>query len=528
MREDNEKYTDPKNAPAEASADGEKDLIGEILNEVHLRQARESGKPLPQQKPPAPAAKPAEKKPLETETAVPSAAEPAEKKPFETETVVPSAAEPAEKKPLETEIITSSAEKPAEEQPFAFVSSAPEEGESSLKEVPAREGAQSFLFDAPGDAMDFEDSDPEERPMHLNKKKKIIIACAGVVAAAAIVVGLLFGLGVFDEPETTAPTTPSETTPVTEAAPALVNPLTGEGDYNAAAVGKRPVACVIENSRAARPQWGITTPDMIVEGEVEGGATRMLWFYSDYTDLPDQIGPVRSARPSYVKFSELFDAIFIHWGGSHSRESYTGGYETIEADNVDHLDGISGNGAFGRDRSRGGAVEHSGVLYGTKLVDAIGSKGFRTDLGTSSFSQFAFRETAGPAGTEACKDLTIQISSNCAEDKVLHYDADAARYVNTANYGTQVSFKNVLVLYLDSSYTTVSYKGSTETYLDYDLAGTGPGNYASEGTITTIQWAIEDGKLELLDEQGAELQLNPGDTYIALASANHGGEVTFE
>ena len=79
---------------------------------------------------------------------------------------------------------------------------------------------------------------------------------------------------------------------------------------------------------------------------------------------------------------------------------------------------------------------------------------------------------------------------------------------------------------MDTTYKTVSYKGGTETYVDYDVAGTGSGQYASEGTITTIQWAVEDGKLELLDAQGNTLQLNPGDIYLALASANHGGEAT--
>ena len=86
------------------------------------------------------------------------------------------------------------------------------------------------------------------------------------------------------------------------------NPLTGESDFNEKAVGKRPIACVVENSVSARPQWGIADsknpPDIIVEGEVEGGETRMLWMYADYTAVPSQIGPMRSARPPYIKFSD--------------------------------------------------------------------------------------------------------------------------------------------------------------------------------------------------------------------------------
>lgn len=488
MRED-------ENTSAKTPADEEKDEIGEILNEVRQRQARESGREPSVKENTAPVQNAPAKAPEQTT------------KPGQDAHVPQPESQPQPGTVQQNETAPQSA---ADGQQAYFTVGQPQSDAGE----PVRDFAE---------AREEEDLYPEERPMHSNKKKKIIIICACVVAVAAIAVGLFFGLRAMREPETTAPTV-TQTQPVTEAP--VLNPLTGEEGYNAAAVGKRPVACVIENSKSARPQWGITTPDMIVEGEVEGGATRMLWFYSDFTALPDQIGPVRSARPSFVEFSELFDAVFVHWGGSHSRENYTGGYETIEADDVDNLDGISSSGAFGRDRSRGGAVEHSGVLYGSKLVDAIESKDYRTDLDKSSYSQFSFRTEPAAVGTDPCNTLTIEISSNCAEDKVLQYDADSARYINTGSYGTQVSFKNVLVLYMDTTYKTVSYKGGTETYVDYDVAGTGSGQYASEGTITTIQWAIEDGKLELLDAQGNTLQLNPGDIYLALASANHGGEAT--
>ena len=83
--------------------------------------------------------------------------------------------------------------------------------------------------------------------------------------------------------------------------PVVYNPLTGIEGYNEAAVGKRPIALVVENDPKARPQWGIDdpekSPDIILEGEMEGGETRTLWFYADMNSLPSQVGPLRSARP---------------------------------------------------------------------------------------------------------------------------------------------------------------------------------------------------------------------------------------
>ena len=92
------------------------------------------------------------------------------------------------------------------------------------------------------------------------------------------------------------------------------NPLTGESDFNEKAVGKRPIACVVENSVSARPQWGIADsknpPDIIVEGEVEGGETRMLWMYADYTAVPSQIGEVQGFLTlNFQSFLTLFSSI---------------------------------------------------------------------------------------------------------------------------------------------------------------------------------------------------------------------------
>ena len=70
-------------------------------------------------------------------------------------------------------------------------------------------------------------------------------------------------------------------------APTDINPLTGMSGFDAQ--GKRPVAVMINNSKPARPQWGLCTPDIVVEGVTEAGITRMLWLYADIDDVPDKL-----------------------------------------------------------------------------------------------------------------------------------------------------------------------------------------------------------------------------------------------
>lgn len=341
---------------------------------------------------------------------------------------------------------------------------------------------------------------------------------------SAIILSLCLALTFFgcsaknDDVQPSTTTTEQTTEPVK-----IVNPLTGEDNYNEKAVGVRPVAVVVENTKAARPQWGIKTPDIIVEGEVEGGISRMLWLYADYTALPDKVGPLRSARPSYVKFSELFDSIYIHWGGSHSKNGYTGGYETIKKDKVDDIDGMSGGKLFGRDTTRNVSSEHRGIMNGKKLPEVIKDKGYRTkvkdDTTTLSFSDDA---SSIELSSVMADKVNVKFSSR-TDTRKFTYNSEKKAYT-TNDWDSDISFKNVIVLMDDTKYITTPYKGSTTTYLNYTLKS-GTGYYFANGLKLAINWTAQNGKLELTDANGKAITLKTGKSYIALASSNNGGSV---
>lgn len=361
-----------------------------------------------------------------------------------------------------------------------------------------------------------------------NNKKKIIAIAVAVVAVIAIIVTVVLIKGNSKEPETTAPVS---TTASTTAAPVIVNnPLTNEGSYNQSAAKVRPAAIVVENAAQARPQWGINdetkSPDIIVEGEVEGGESRMLWLYADYTALPDQIGPIRSARPPFIKFSEMFDAIFIHWGQSSSKGSYIGANTVFQEDGVDHINQMAFSdkvGLFGRDKSRGVSSEHTGVIYGSKLSDAIAQEGFRTEAKDSSYTKFNFNDEDKTVSETDCSTIDVTFSSRSKTRSWAFSDED--KMYHSSDYKTDVARKNILVLYDNTEYVVKeNYKGSgrSETYCDYKLAG-GTGKLATMGTITDITWSVENGVLVLKDSEGKALSLNTGKTWIGWASANNGG-----
>ena len=411
---------------------------------------------------------------------------------------------------------------------------APQEEKTEPQPIPEAEPEKEPEAEQSSSEYEYEDDEDlnsysgEENSKMSKKSKKgaLIGIIAAVLIIAAVVAAVFAAKGKTAEPKTPESTLPAAVSrDVTEAVSQTVNPLTGKAGYNEKAVGKRPVSVVVENSPAARPQWGITTPDIIVEGEVEGGISRMLWFYADYTAVPDKIGPIRSARPSYVKFSEFFDSVFVHWGGSHDNSGYTGGYSVIKNDGVDDIDGMNGGSAFGRDTSRSVSSEHRGVLYGNNLKAAIEKKKYRTDLDSSKTSTLAFYDTLTAVSQDACNEISVKFSSRATESKVFKFNSDDSLYHNTANYKTDVSFTNIVVLSMPSEYITVPYKGSRTTYLNYKYTS-GSGKLASNGTVTDITWSVDNNKLTLKDANGAELKLNQGKSWIGLASSNNKGAIT--
>lgn len=352
------------------------------------------------------------------------------------------------------------------------------------------------------------------------KKITAILLCAVMTLA-------FFGCS--KQPEADNISQPASETTTETPAPVDINPLTGEDGFNEKANGIRPVAIVIENLKPARPQWGITTPDIIVEGEVEGGISRMLWFYADYTNVPKKIGPLRSARPSYVKFSRYFDAIFIHWGGSHSKAGYTGGYETIRKLGIDDIDGMAGGSPFGRDSTRSTSSEHRGILDGSKLSETIKKKGFRTKIDENNFTRFEFNDEITDIGTAGADKVNVTFS-NRTDTRKFTYNTEDKLY-HTNDWEEDVAFENVIILMQKTKYYTTPYKGSSTTYVNYAVKGGGSGYYVSNGTSVKIKWASESedtNKLVITDETGNTIKLNKGKTYIGLASSNNKGRVSIK
>jgi hypothetical protein len=77
------------------------------------------------------------------------------------------------------------------------------------------------------------------------------------------------------------------------------------------------LAVKIDNVRAARPQTGLDSADVVYAEQVEGGLSRLMAVYA--TKLPKAVGPVRSARESDLELLRQFDDPTLAFSGAQGK-----------------------------------------------------------------------------------------------------------------------------------------------------------------------------------------------------------------
>ena len=384
------------------------------------------------------------------------------------------------------------------------------------------------------------------------KKRWLMLAFLMIFAAGAV---MMTGCG----SQKTSSSSASVTAAEEEIVVPPTNPLTGAGvedGFDADALNRRIASFVVENAPDARPQWGMTdekySPDIILQAEVEGGITRTLWMYADYNKLPEVIGPMRSARPPFIRFARLFDSYFFHWGKSHTENGYVGANTVFHQEMVSHIDQMHFDddiGLFDRDHTRNVSSEHTGILYGDKVPAAIKKMKFRIE--PNEYTKLNFNEEVQPLSSKSATSVNVAFSDRSFEAIIWNYHDDDHMY-HTAHFENDLARDNLLILSAETEYQEkTNYKGtgSSVVYCDYKMKG-GKGLILSQGTRKKIKWKVKDHKLILIDlketrkarkeaiaggmsEEEAkdiivEAKLNPGKTWIGWISSNHNGSADVE
>ena len=316
---------------------------------------------------------------------------------------------------------------------------------------------------------------------------------------------------------------------VEEVIPENQNLLTGLPTLTDGAIGKRPVAVMVNNVQKAMPQYGVDAADVIFEILVEGDQTRFMALYGDYTQVP-VICSVRSCRKYFPILSQGFDAVYVHWGMCDTI------LPEVNAMGLTRYDGMANTGGlYGRDQSRlnsGYPLEHTSMFDGTGLPKAMEKRGERTDLADNkkeaAFLFNGLEEQIKPEGIN-CKEVEIKFGGVTAN---LVYDEKTNTYLKEFNGKAQVdgktknqlSFTNVFVLETEIGIDPIN---GVHKKFDWTGGGNSKGYYVSNGVVQEIKWTKSSEKdyLRFYTMDGEELSINRGKSYIAI---NYLGQATFE
>ena len=154
------------------------------------------------------------------------------------------------------------------------------------------------------------------------------------------------------------------------------NWLTGEE------VPDSPVLAVkIDNTASARPQAGLSQADVVYVEEVEGGATRLLAVFQ--TELPGEVGPIRSARTSDIIILGRYASPGFAFSGGNS-----GVVGELQAADLSLASFDTARGGYARSPARQAPYDVMGNAG--QLLGRVPDAGVAVDVG--------FRFGAAPAG----------------------------------------------------------------------------------------------------------------------------------
>jgi len=113
---------------------------------------------------------------------------------------------------------------------------------------------------------------------------------------------------------TPEPTPTPSPTPTPEPTPVLV-PAPLDGVLVKPSLAQRhPIAVMIDDLSAARPQSGLSKASVVWQAPAEGGIPRYMALFQEGD--PPAVGPVRSARLYFIAWAAEWNAVYVHAGGS--------------------------------------------------------------------------------------------------------------------------------------------------------------------------------------------------------------------
>lgn len=304
-----------------------------------------------------------------------------------------------------------------------------------------------------------------------------------------------------------------QTEPVQEEKVFYITPFTGELVENE--ITMRPIIATINNHPKARPQSGLASADVVYEMLAEGDITRFLALYQ--SEIPSNIGPIRSARSYFIEIAKGLDAFYIAHGYSPEAKKML-----MQAKVVDNINGMQYDGTFFK-RSSDRKAPHNSYISGENVK--LGAEKVNASLLYQKKVSYTYygEDEAVQLGEDA-KKINVKYSSGTQFNSTYQYDAVTNKYTRTvageltidALTNEAIQLSNILVF--EAKHTIIDDYGRREI----DIFSGGKAYIFQAGIMREVQWKNIDGVLKAVEQDGSEVKLVPGKTWIHLVPTQPG------
>jgi hypothetical protein len=359
---------------------------------------------------------------------------------------------------------------------------------------------------------------------------RAVVVAAGIAALTVAGCGSHAQARAAKTAATTASTGATATTATTAAAPTTakarapgrpVCPLTGLPAPGGKVPRRPALAIKVENSPEARPQYGLTTADVVYEEPVEGGITRFIVIYQ--CGSAARVEPIRSGR--------FIDVTVVRQFGAHPLFAYAGAIAWVVRDV--RSSPLIDVGAFRapasdywRDSNRD--APHN-LVSSTSLLWAAGrAEGAPSTPPHPVFAYGPLDPSSRPAAALNVAYPQSDVDWTYSARKGVWLRSYVGQGPAAAGEGGQVAAANVVVMKA-VMYATPYVEDDTGAHENnMILTGSGPVQVFRGGRVIAGTWQRLNlnAVTRLVDGSGHTIALTPGKTWVELVPTTVGVTVT--
>ncbi|MEK4487266.1 DUF3048 domain-containing protein [Psychrobacillus sp. FSL H8-0484] len=290
-------------------------------------------------------------------------------------------------------------------------------------------------------------------------------------------------------------------------------PFTGVGSE--IELTQRPILVTINNHPLARPQSGISQADIVYEMLAEGNVTRFLALYQ--SSIPENIGPVRSARDYFIDIAKGLDAFYIAHGYSPDAQ------KMLNAKVVDNINGMQYDGILFK-RSKDRKAPHNSYISNENIF--AGAERVGASMNIDKVPTFSFYDSLeGAKIGNPVTNVSIRYGSGSSFENEYTYIPEEGLYerktagILTIDKETDEPVKLSNVIFMEMPHKTIDNAGRQQI----TLTGGGNAYLFQAGVMKVIEWENVDGVLVPM-ENGVPAKLVQGKTWISFVPMKPGLE----